>query len=308
MFGLRHPKSCLACALLLFVMVASAATQTPAWPRQAVHFILPFGPGAGVDITARLLADKLPAKWGHPVVVENRPGGDAIVAIKAVLEAHDEHVLLFAPASAFTAHPYLHDEVPYDPNDLVPIARVTNTIIGLAVPASLKINTIEEYASVTGANDLLFASFLKTEKLKWQRCHTRIRSKQSMISLKVASTLTSLPSQSSGRTGPDQSASGREPAGHPHRARNRFQVVDDRWPHGPIRFAGHVAYHARADRGRYFRDRLGPNNCSPSHRHRAGRKPWHAGGIRDRDCRSARDRGGNWKDPRHQTGGPSVRL
>jgi tripartite-type tricarboxylate transporter receptor subunit TctC len=168
-----------ACAILPLVMAASAATETPTWPQQPVHFILPFGPGAGIDITARLLADQLPAKWGQPVVVENRPGGDAIVAIKAVLEAHDEQVLLFAPASAFTAHPYLHDEVPYNPNDLVPIARVTNTIIGLAVPASLNINRIEEfvgkvraapgnlnYASVTGANDLLFASFLKTEKLE----------------------------------------------------------------------------------------------------------------------------------------------
>jgi tripartite-type tricarboxylate transporter receptor subunit TctC len=180
MFSLRHMKGVsAACAILPLVMAASAATQTSSWPQQPVRFILPFGPGAGIDITARLLADQLPAKWGEPVVVENRPGGDAIVAIKAVLEAHDVHVLLFAPASAFTAHPYLHDEVPYNPNDLVPIARVTNTIIGLAVPTSLNINTIEEfvgkvraapgklnYASVTGANDLLFASFLKTEKLE----------------------------------------------------------------------------------------------------------------------------------------------
>jgi tripartite-type tricarboxylate transporter receptor subunit TctC len=180
MFSLRQMKFVLAvCGIIPLAMVASAAAQTPAWPRQPVHFILPFGPGAGVDITARLLADKLSAKWGVPVVVENRTGGDAIVAIKTVLETHDEHILLFAPASAFTAHAYLHDEVPYNPDDLVPIARVTNTIIGFAVPMSLDINTIEEfvakvraepgklnYASVTGANDLLFASFLKIEKLE----------------------------------------------------------------------------------------------------------------------------------------------
>jgi tripartite-type tricarboxylate transporter receptor subunit TctC len=72
----------------------------------------------------------------------------------------------------------LHDKLPYDPKELVPIARVTNTLIALGVPADLKVSTLKEladkiraepgklnYASVTGANDLLFAAWLKTEKL-----------------------------------------------------------------------------------------------------------------------------------------------
>ena len=181
MFSLRHsPFALILCAFVALVTAnAPSSAQTPAWPQRPVHFILPFGPGAGIDITARLLADKLSAKWGQPVVVENRPGGDAILAITTVLNAHDDHILLFAPASAFTAHPYLHAKVPYNPNDLIPIARVTNTIIGVAVPASLDVKTLQEfvakvraepgklnYASVTGANDLLFAAFLKTEKLE----------------------------------------------------------------------------------------------------------------------------------------------
>jgi tripartite-type tricarboxylate transporter receptor subunit TctC len=124
------------------------------------------------------VADKLSTKWGQPVVVENRPGGDAFLAVTAVLTARDDHVLLFAPASTFTAHPLLHDKLPYDPKELTPIARVTNTLIALGVPADLNVSTVKElvakikaepgklnYASVTGANDLLFAAFLKTEKL-----------------------------------------------------------------------------------------------------------------------------------------------
>ena len=92
--------------------------------------------GSGVDITARVFADQLSAKWGQPVVVENKPGGDAIIAITAVIGAHDDHVLLFAPASTFTAHPLLHDKLPYDINELAPIARVTNTLIVLVVPTN----------------------------------------------------------------------------------------------------------------------------------------------------------------------------
>jgi len=170
-------------ALSLFVSgvlaaVVPASAQAPIWPSRPVKFIIPLGPGSGVDITARVFADRLAAKWGQPVVVENRPGGDAFVAITAVISAKDDHVLLFAPASTFTAHPLLHEKLPYDINDLVPIARVSNTLIGLAVPTDLGVGSIKElevkikgapgrlnYASVTGANDLMFAAFLKTEQL-----------------------------------------------------------------------------------------------------------------------------------------------
>ena len=142
-------SSALAAVGFVVALVLSAAqsfAQTPAWPQRPVKFIIPLGPGSGVDITARLFADKLAAKWGQPVVVENRPGGDAIVAITAVIGAKDDHVLLFAPTSTFTAHPYLHDKLPYDINDLVPVARVTNTLIGVGVPTSLGVNTVKELA------------------------------------------------------------------------------------------------------------------------------------------------------------------
>lgn len=162
----------------IFVGPPGHAQPSGQWPQRPVRFIIPLGPGSGVDITARLLADKLAVKWGQPVVVENRPGGDAFLAITAVLNAHDDHVLLFAPASTFTAHSLLHDRLPYDPKDLTPIARVTNTLIALGVPTDLNVSTVKElatriktepgklnYASVTGANDLLFAAWLKTENI-----------------------------------------------------------------------------------------------------------------------------------------------
>src|SRR5262249_8566860 len=85
----------------------------------------------------------------------------------------------FAPASTFTAHPYLHAKLPYNIDDLAPIARVTNTLIALGVPTTLGVGSPKElaakikaapgklnYASVTGANDLLFEAFLKTENLQ----------------------------------------------------------------------------------------------------------------------------------------------
>jgi tripartite-type tricarboxylate transporter receptor subunit TctC len=115
-------------------------------------------------------------------VVENKPGGDAIVAINTMIGAHDDHVLLFTPASAFTGHPLLYPKMPYDPKALVPTARVTSTIIAVAVPTALGVNSLKEFvaklkaepgklnfASATGANDLLFQAWLKTENLQMAR-------------------------------------------------------------------------------------------------------------------------------------------
>jgi tripartite-type tricarboxylate transporter receptor subunit TctC len=66
-------------------------------------------------------------RWGKTVVVENRPGADGIVGITAFLAGSpDDHVLLFAPTGTFTAHPFLHENLSYNPDQLVPIARVTN--------------------------------------------------------------------------------------------------------------------------------------------------------------------------------------
>ena len=151
-----------------------AGAQAQAWPQRTVRFIVPLGPGSGVDIGARLVADKLSAKWGKPVVVENKPGGDAIVAISAFTGANDDHALLMGPTSTFTAHPFLHEKLPYDARDLVPIARVSNTVVAAGVPASLGINTLDELiarakkepgklnsAGTTGAVDFVVAGFLK---------------------------------------------------------------------------------------------------------------------------------------------------
>ena len=74
----------LAMALVASVhAIASASAQT--YPSRAVKFILPFGPGSGADITTRLLSDKLATRWGKPVIIENRPGGDGLVAINAFI-------------------------------------------------------------------------------------------------------------------------------------------------------------------------------------------------------------------------------
>jgi tripartite-type tricarboxylate transporter receptor subunit TctC len=170
-------------ALALPAVPALAQPAAPeSWPTRAVHFIVTLGAGSGTDIGGRLLADRLTRKWGQSVVIENRPGGDGIVGINAFVSAKDDHVLLLSPTSAFTAHPFLHDNLPYKPEDLAPIARVSNTFVGITVPLASPANSVAElakllrekpgelnWAGVTGANGFMFEAWLKASKLDMKK-------------------------------------------------------------------------------------------------------------------------------------------
>ena len=172
---MRLANALIGSAVALSALALSALPATAQnWPTRSVKLILPLGPGSGVDIGARLIADKLSTTWGQPVVVENRTGGDGIVAISAFTSAKDDHVLLMSPTSSFTAHPYLHDKLPYDPRDLAPIARVSNTLVAVVVPSSSDIKTVKDlvetaranpgklnWATITGMFDFVFAGFQK---------------------------------------------------------------------------------------------------------------------------------------------------
>ena len=159
--------------------LAALACRRPrrpeAWPQRPVRFIVGLGPGSAQDIAARLFGEQLSKRWGQPVVIENKPGADGINAINAFIGAHDPHTLLFAASGTFTAHPTQYAKLPYDPTDLVPLARVSSTIIAVAVPTALNVNTLDELVALArkepgklnlaptpGTTEITFDNFLKT--------------------------------------------------------------------------------------------------------------------------------------------------
>ena len=169
----------LSCIAML--LPGQALAQTPAasstWPQRNVRFIIPFGPGSGADISARLISERLQQKWGNAVVIENRPGGDGIVAINAFTGAGDDHVLLYAATASFIAHPYLYETLPYDrERDLLPIARISITVMAAGIPAAMGIDTLADFvahakahpgklnsASVQGMSEIVFYGFMKRQ-------------------------------------------------------------------------------------------------------------------------------------------------
>lgn len=145
--------SVLAAAAAAILLPTALPAQAQQWPTRPVKFIVPFAPGAGADIGARLAADKLQKAWPQGVVVENRPGGDSLIAIRQIVSANDDHQLYFGPSGNFTPHPYRHEKLGYDrKTDLLPIARFSNTLLGVAIATSLKINTLKEFVEHAKAN------------------------------------------------------------------------------------------------------------------------------------------------------------
>jgi tripartite-type tricarboxylate transporter receptor subunit TctC len=166
----------------LATMAALSPSQVlgQTWPQRNVRLILPFGAGSGTDAAARLLSDRLSQQWGKAVVVENRPGGDALVAINAFTSAADDHVLLYASSASFMAHPYTQEKLPYNlERDLLPIARVSHTVLSVAVPADAGWKTIADFvagaranpdkynaAGAAGVPEFAMEAFLKMRDLK----------------------------------------------------------------------------------------------------------------------------------------------
>ena len=164
---------------MLGLMAAPSSVSAQTWPQRAIKFIVPFGPGAGADIGARLFAEKLQARWGQAVVIENRPGGDSIVAITAFLSANDDHTFLFSPAGNFAVHPFVYSKLSYDQKEIFPIARVSNTILAMAVKQDAPYKTVKEFTEavrkepgnfnsglVQGITEFTFWGYEHTEGLK----------------------------------------------------------------------------------------------------------------------------------------------
>lgn len=163
---------------IALVAISNAASAEP-YPNRTVRFILPFGAASGTDLVARLIGDKLAARWGKPVVIENRPGADGLVAINAFLSANDDHTLLWVPVGTFAVHPYDKDKLPYDAEqDLLPIANATALSLSLAAPAAMNAGSFKEFfelvranpgkfnaAAASGLADFLMMGFLKSNNL-----------------------------------------------------------------------------------------------------------------------------------------------
>lgn len=121
-------------AALLSLACASALAQTPSWPSKPVRIVVPTGPGSSLDLIARAMSDKLGARWGQPVVVENKPGAGGMLGLDLAAKSTDGHTLAIGFNGPIAFAPFLYRKMPYDPTkDLVPVIMTTSQPNVLAV-------------------------------------------------------------------------------------------------------------------------------------------------------------------------------
>ena len=137
-------------AILLFAF-GSAGAQ--GYPERPVRVLVGYPPGGGTDLVARLIQQPLAERWRQPIVVENRPGANAIIATEAVVKAKpDGYTLLMAYATELAVNPATHKKLPYDPvSDLAPILQLASAPLVLAVNPSLPAQTIQELIGIAKA-------------------------------------------------------------------------------------------------------------------------------------------------------------
>ena len=136
--------------LLALATVAAVGAWAPAgaaaqdFPTRAVRIITPFPAGAGPEAVVRLVAERLQKKWGKPVVVENRPGGNGFIAIDAFKRgATDGHDLMHLDNVHLVAYPNLFRKLPYDPvADFEPLAPLFRTYFFVAVGSQARYQTV----------------------------------------------------------------------------------------------------------------------------------------------------------------------
>ena len=131
-------------AALTSVALLSAAAPGTAqtgddFPNRPIRIIVPQAAGSGVDLQARVLAQKMGELWGQQGVVDNRPGANGIIGMEAGAKASpDGYTLIYAPVSAVTTNAFIYKKLPYDTfRDFAPITQTTANPLGaVANPAS----------------------------------------------------------------------------------------------------------------------------------------------------------------------------
>jgi tripartite-type tricarboxylate transporter receptor subunit TctC len=165
--------------IVLSFLLSLACFAAHAWPTKPVRIIVAYPPGGGIDVMARQVADRLQGAWGQPVVVENKPGANTIVATDAAAKsAADGHTILMTTDATFSINPHLYAKLPYDAQkDFTPVIMLVllqqllvahpatpyNDVEGLIRAAKAKPGSINYASYGAGSQPHLSGEMLKNK-------------------------------------------------------------------------------------------------------------------------------------------------
>lgn len=141
--------------------VAAAQDRTAAYPSKPIRMIVPFAAGGGLDITARLIGQKLTDKWGQSIVVDTRPGAATIVGTEIAARAVPDGYTMLLITTTFAINPSLYAKLPYDPQrDFAPVTQLNSQPNILVVSASFQASSVKDLIALAKARpgELTFAT------------------------------------------------------------------------------------------------------------------------------------------------------
>jgi tripartite-type tricarboxylate transporter receptor subunit TctC len=138
---------------LLSILLCISCFAVHAWPTKPVRIVVAYPPGGGIDVMARQIAEKLAPAWGQPVVVENKPGANTILATDTVAKSPaDGHTILMTTDATFSINPHLYTKVPYDTQrDFIPVTMLVLLQQLLVAHPALPANNLSELIALAKA-------------------------------------------------------------------------------------------------------------------------------------------------------------
>src|SRR4051812_37623077 len=141
----------IACALLFSVLTAlPALAAAPAgYPDKPIRLIIPFAPGGGTDLLARILQERLDRALGVTVIVDNRPGGAGTVGFTLTARAAPDGYTFMVTSAAYTFAPGLYKDLPFDPiKDIRPVSMLTQQPLILGVHPSMPVKSVKDLIAI----------------------------------------------------------------------------------------------------------------------------------------------------------------
>jgi tripartite-type tricarboxylate transporter receptor subunit TctC len=128
-------------------LLAALPALADTWPSRTVRIIVPFAPGGGADVSARVLAEQLAPQLGQAVIVENKPGAGSALGVNAAAQSKDGHTLLMG-SNSMVVNPSFNPAIGYDvARDFDPIGMVSAQPLVLVVPANSPLKSVQDLIS-----------------------------------------------------------------------------------------------------------------------------------------------------------------
>jgi len=123
------------------------------YPSRPIKIIIPLAPGGGANAVPRIIAEKLSSRWGHPIIIENRPGAALNIGAEAVAKAAPNgYTLLSTPPGPLVTNQALYPKLGYDPTAFVPITVLAKFPFVLVVRSNLPVSNLDEFITYAKVN------------------------------------------------------------------------------------------------------------------------------------------------------------